>query len=119
VKIYTVSVYDGGMADDNPKRPCDRGDEIKLGPHLGGGFRPAIRHMADHEQTIGIVRPVREGEALTGNEFRIEPKDPANGVFHVRPPHVEGAGGRPAKVTSDEYRKGWDSIFGKQEIAEV
>ena len=67
------------------------------------------------------MRPVREGEALTGNEFSMEPKDAEHGVFHVRPlpEEVRAAISKPSKVATPAYREGWEAIFGKQPVGEA
>jgi hypothetical protein len=109
------------MADDPKKHSCEAGDEIQLGPDLGNGHRQAIRHTADHQRSIGTVRPVREGEMLTGREFFAEPKDEANGIYHYRPmsEEVRAAIQKPSKVATPAYREGWDAIFGKQKVGEA
>ena len=110
------------MADEDPKKhSCEAGDEIQIGPDLGNGHHQAIRHTADHQQLVGTVRPVRDGEHLTGREFYVEPKDEARGIFHFRPlsGDVQAAIRKPSKVASPAYREGWDAIFGKQPRGEA
>jgi hypothetical protein len=110
--------------DDNSEKPkkhaCEAGDEIQIGPPIGNGFHKVLRHTADHQHLQGVVRPVREGEMLTGREFYAEPKDPANGVYTIRPLSGDVQAAIPkSKVTTPAYREGWDAIFGKQPVGEA
>jgi hypothetical protein len=63
---------------------------------------------------MGVMRPVREGEPLLGGVFQLSPKDPANGVYHVKdvPIPQPGAPTKPAKVNSREFLDGWERTFG-------
>lgn len=111
------------MADESPKKPCERGDELCVGPSVGGDAHLFVRHTADHRHVPGIMRPVREGEPLTSDVLHVTPKDPKNGVYHVEEIQVPStpsmSSGRPAKVTSDAFRTGWDGIFGKQSVGQA
>jgi hypothetical protein len=115
------------MDDETPKKcpatACASGDEVKIGPAIGGGAHLVVRHTADHECRPGIVVPVREGQpVMTGEIFHLKPKDPKNGIYEVDgtsvPPPVSSLG-RPAKVANDAFRAGWDSTFGKQVVGQA
>jgi hypothetical protein len=110
------------MADE----PCDRDDEVSIGPGIGGNARVCMRHTADHRQIPGIMRPIREGEPLTGHVVTIEPKDPQNGIYRVTgdltipSPHAaQMSRGKPAKVSTEAFRTGWENVFGKQTIGQA
>ena len=107
--------------DKNGPKKCGMGDLIKVGPPVGPNGRLFVRHTADHGHITGIMRPVREGEMLTGNEFHLEPKDEANGIFSVTPlsEEVQAAIRKPSKIVTPAYREGWDAIFGKQDVGEA
>jgi hypothetical protein len=103
------------MADDPKEKPCGRGDELKFGPAIGDGARLVVRHTPDHQQKLGVVRQVREGEALTGNVFTVKPKEGEAGVYHVEDvliPRASTPIAKPAKVNSREFLSGWDRTFG-------
>lgn len=108
------------MAED-PKKPCSREDEIKVGPSVGDDARLFVRHTADHHQVLGVMRPVREGEPLTGNVFTVEPKDPANGVYKVTdlplPKPAPSTHAGPARANSREFLDGWERTFGGRSAA--
>lgn len=103
------------MADDDSKDgPCDTGDELQMGPDLGNGTRPFLRHTADHQLVGGILRPCPEGKPLLPGAVRVTPKPGAcPHIFNVEEvyPVVASKSG-PAKVNSKKYRENYDTIFG-------
>jgi len=103
---------------------CKRGDIVELGEQLDNGMRVAVRHTADHRMVVGQARPVQQGENLTGCQLLIGKSDgqrmfveeelDLRGGCRDEMPMTHAATlshARPAKVTSDEYREGWDRIF--------
>ena len=93
------------MADE-PK-PKDEVTILGAGP---GGVVDFVRHRPDQpdERILGRVinegQPLPEGETLflnqlEGNRFRVADSFINKG---------------PAKVNSPQFKKNWDSIFGKQ-----
>jgi hypothetical protein len=97
---------------------CKRGDILELGPELGNGMRVGVRHTADHQMQVGQVRPVREGENLVGGRYLLGKTDGQRMIVEseldLRGGCAATAGEQvgPAMVTSDEYREGWDRVFG-------
>jgi hypothetical protein len=65
----------------------------------------------------GLVRPLREGHAITGEVVQLEPREESPLLFdcetdrELSAPTSE-AGGGPPQVASNEYRRGWDAIWG-------
>jgi hypothetical protein len=107
------------MADE-PKKSCERVDELHLGPAVSDDTRLFTRHTSDHRQVVGVMRRVREGEPLTGNVFSVEAKDPANGIYKVTDIPISGGRGKPAQVSTDEFRTGWENTFGvKQPVGQA
>lgn len=102
--------------DEKKPHPCPDGDVLKVGPELPGGARPFIRHKKDHEIQTGIITPVREGEALNGrNVFHLESRtqdDDFDVTEIATAPTPQGTG--PAMVNSEEFKTGWDRIFGSK-----
>lgn len=68
----------------------------------------------------GVMRPIREGEAIHGNCFYLKRRGDSD-VYDVEdvpvPDSAESAG--PAKVSTPAFRKGWDRIFGDVETPEA
>jgi hypothetical protein len=101
------------MAEDD--KECDCGDEIVLGPDLGDGTRPAIRHTADHRMEAGLVRQVKDGEPLPEDAMYVERIE---GNRYSCKPALEHKG--PSLAATPEYRNGWDRIFGgRQEVGQA
>ena len=72
-----------------------------MGPDLGGGYNPYVRHRSDCRMECGIGKRVPKGKG----DLSLEHRGPGP-VFSV----TETNG--PAKVATPSYRKGWDRIFG-------
>jgi hypothetical protein len=86
-------------------------DEFFIGPRDEDGTAPAVRRDPDGEMSTCLVREVEDGEDLTmlgGDVYHLEP---IGRGFYEGDKLVEGRGRGPAKVATDEYRKGWDRIF--------
>ena len=101
-----------------------------LGPDLGDGSRPCVRHLPDHRVQTGVVQPLKDGQSLNGYDEVLAVKyDQQHGDFEVQSvydprqasPALESAPSKgPAKVTSNAYRAGYDRIFGaKQTVGEA
>ncbi|MGZ3423235.1 MAG: hypothetical protein ACXWUG_25255 [Polyangiales bacterium] len=63
----------------------------------------------------GLVRPMKEGEPITGELVTLKPTSEDARlcdveVHHDARPKKDHAG--PSRVSTDEYRSGWDQIFG-------
>jgi hypothetical protein len=103
-------------------KPCDGQDRISVGPCMGTGIHPYIRHRPDHTVEHGVILPAKEGQ----------PIPPGAGLVHITrregepflraetlydapagsAPAVPKSG--PAMVNSTQYQAGWDRIFGKK-----
>ena len=105
------------------------GDRMVLGPELGDGSRPCIRHLPDHQIQTGVVQLLKEGQSLNGYDEVVAIKyDYQRGDYEVEsvynsghPPieEVLAASNGPAKVNSDAYRAGYERIFGKSTVGEA
>ena len=84
-----------------------------MGPPDAKGFQPFIRHDSNHEITAGFAKRVENGEPLMPGAVFVE-ASPEPGTFNVIGSYQpEGSG--PPRVSSNEYREGWDRIFGGQQ----
>ena len=63
----------------------------------------------------GQVRPLDEGKPIHGEVVRLKPREDSPALFDVEV-HHDGrvSTGRPAKVASDRYRRGWESIWAEK-----
>ncbi len=105
------------------KDECSFGDRISIGPDIGlGSIRPCIRHTPDHQIKHGWVKDMHDGEPIApGASVVTMSYDDQHGDYRVdsevslkdRHPPCQSKSG-PAMVSSDEYRTGWDRIFGNK-----
>jgi hypothetical protein len=87
-----------------------------------GGYR-VLRKRNDRIET-GDMRPARDGVPIHGEVVKLTPRPEASTLFDVEVLHggpafeptseARTAADGPAKVATDEYRKGWDAIWGKK-----
>ena len=63
----------------------------------------------------GQVRPLDEGKPIHGEVVRLKPREESPALFDVEVQHDgRPSTGRPAKVATEQYRKGWESIWAKR-----
>lgn len=102
------------------KKSC--GDELIAGPELSNGVRPFVRHTSDHTVTGGFMKMAKDGQPANGSELvqltRIEGERYAVKSLYDGTPKSDDRVG-PSKVVSDEYRAGWDRIFGNKAIGQA
>jgi hypothetical protein len=94
------------------KHGCEAGHRDLLqvtGATEDGGYT-YVRRRADHEVEVGTLQFPEEGKSMQ-NPMILSPVN-KKGLFEVE--EVGGASDTkgPAKVTTDDYRVGWDRIFG-------
>ena len=66
----------------------------------------------ENEVEAGTMRPLDEGKPIHGEIVRLKPREESPALFDVEVQHdARPSTGRPAKVATDEYRKGWESIW--------
>ena len=79
----------------------------------------SVIELSDGEQThVGPVKHVREGAALPPGHtlIHVEADDSREGYYRVTSEFTTPG---PAQVATDEYRAGWDQIFGKRDQSEL
>jgi hypothetical protein len=84
------------------------------------GFQIVRRRGADQPVEVGTIRPLREGRPIDGEVVSLRPRPDMPLMYDVKtelPDPSPGAGRRftsdgPAQVATDEYRRGWDAIWG-------
>jgi hypothetical protein len=92
-----------------------------FGPSADGeGFNVLRRRAGSKAVEAGTLRPLREGRAITGEVVRLEPREEAPFLFDCETdeelsttPRASVAG--PPQVATDEYRRGWDAIWGRRQ----
>ena len=76
------------------------------------------RRAASATVEAGTLRPLREGRAITGEVLRLSQRDEAPFLFDCETDEelstVRSQPGGPPQVATDEYRRGWDAIWGSR-----
>lgn len=93
--------------------PCDGHEYVIPGPMLPNGEQIAIHHHADHSVSQGTLRELKDGQPLSDGAVLCEKQD-GSPFYRVVGTVSDGRRG-PAKVSTPEYRRGWDEIFGKRQ----
>jgi hypothetical protein len=111
------------MATRRPPRGSKAAGSAKdlalvFGPSEDGEGYRMLRRRADSEVVeAGTLHPLREGRAITGEVVSLAPRPEAPFLFdcetdqELSAPRAPALGG-PPQVATDEYRRGWDAIWG-------
>lgn len=115
------------MADEDDKKgggcPGATRDLMHLGPDIGNGLHPFVRHRPGCNMEAGFITPSKpsgndEAAPRCDGIVRLTHSGPGP-VFDVEslyereaPTDVAGSRDGPAMVATDAFRSGWDRIFG-------
>jgi hypothetical protein len=82
------------------------------------GVHVLRRRGPDAPVEAGVLHPLVEGKPITEEVIALRPRADAPLVFDVKTvldrPTPRAAGDGPSQVASEEYRKGWDTIWGRK-----
>jgi len=103
--------------------PAATGDDVAL---VFGrdeqGVHVLRRRGPDAPVEAGVLHPLVEGKPITEEVVSLRPRSDAPLVFDVSTvlerPTPRAAGDGPSQVATEEYRKGWDTIWGRKRIAD-
>ncbi len=90
-----------------------------LGPALPDDRGRLVLRKRGERVEAGAIRPSEEGKPIVGELVRLSPRE-GEGLYDVevlhdgRPKPVEGARSGPAQIATEDYRAGWDRLFGKR-----
>ena len=74
-----------------------------------------LRQRGDEVQS-GRIRPLDEGKPIHGEVVRLTAREESPLLFDVEVQHdARTSTGRPARVATEQYRKGWESIWAKRQ----
>ena len=80
----------------------------------GKGYE--VLRQRGEEIEAGQMRPLDEGKPIHGEVVRLKAREDSPLLFDVEVHHdARRATGRPAKVATERYRQGWDSIWAKKQ----
>ncbi|HVZ74959.1 MAG TPA: hypothetical protein VHJ20_21405 [Polyangia bacterium] len=110
------------MAQRRPARGRKRAPEserdvaLVFGKSDEGDLHVLRRRASTGAVEAGLVRPLREGRAITGEVVSLAPREDSPLLFDVETDRELsanlGAGDGPPQVATKEYRRGWDAIWG-------
>jgi len=86
------------------------------------GFQILRQRSADRSVEVGTLRPLREGKPIDGEVVTLKPRRDLPFVYDVKvelaqPESRRATSDGPVQVASDEYRRGWDAIWGRRRPA--
>lgn len=111
---------------DTAPRP---GDIAMVVARDADGVHILRRRSEESPLEAGLLRPMREGQPITGEVITLKQRADVPIFYDVKtefggPEDSEGQAaaapgkspgdGRPAQVSSDAYRKGWDAVWGRR-----
>jgi hypothetical protein len=101
---------------DGPKRAARSRDVALIFDRTEDreGFHVLRRRDEDHPVEVGTIRPLREGKPIDGEVVSLRPNAdmPLLCDVKVELPDRRGTSDGPAQVASEDYRRGWDAIWG-------
>jgi hypothetical protein len=79
------------------------------------GKRFDVLRQRGSEIQAGTIRALDEGKPIHGEVVRLAPRSESPVLFDVEVEHdARSSAGRPAKVATEDYRRGWESIWAKK-----
>ena len=84
------------------------------------GFQILRRRHQDGPVELGTMRPLREGKPIDGEVVSLRQRRDLPFLYDVKT-ELEteprrGTTDGPAQVASDDYRRGWDAIWGRRAL---
>lgn len=101
-----------------PSEAAPSQDVVLLGPKTADGNGIHVLRARSERVEAGELRALREGQPITGEVVKLEPRKDMPLVCDVReswtPPKAAAAPAHkgPAQVATPAYREHWDEIFG-------
>jgi hypothetical protein len=93
----------------------DQTDVVLIYGQSEDGKEYGVLRQRGGEVEAGRMRPLDEGKTIHGEVVRLKPRDESPALFDVEVQHDNRpSSGRPAKVATEQYRKGWESIWAKK-----
>lgn len=109
------------MAEQPTKKASSQrgaGDVVLVYGQSQDGHGYDVLRQRNGEIQAGTVRPLDEGKPIHGEVVRLKPRQEAPFLFDVEVQHdARTSTGRPAQVATDQYRKGWESIWAKKRVS--
>ena len=110
----------GKKSGDKPEPTRPVGDVAFVWGKNADGVHILRRRDENAPIEAGLLQPLVEGKPITGELISMKQRSDMPFLYDVKsevpaPSTDQGdqrSTGRPAKVSTDQYRKGWDAIWG-------
>jgi hypothetical protein len=106
------------MGSELPKNAStgnDHTDMVWVYGKSDDGRRYDVLRQRGSSVQPGTMRPLDEGKPIHGEVVRLRPRQDSPALFDVEVQHDgRSSTGRPAQVATQQYRKGWESIWAKK-----
>jgi hypothetical protein len=112
----------GRRAEVPPQEDPGKDLAMVFGPSEDGeGFRMMRRRAGTDVVDVGTIRPLQEGRNISGEVVSLAPRPEAPFLFDCETDHelstpreqAQPLSG-PPQVATEEYRRGWDAIWGSR-----
>jgi hypothetical protein len=105
----------GKKSDAKPEPTRPVGDVAFVWGKNADGVHILRRRDENAPIEAGLLQPLVEGKPITGELVSMKQREDMPFLYDVKsevPSPAPASTGRPAQVATDQYRKGWDAIFG-------
>jgi len=101
------------------RKPAKPEDVVVLGPELPDARGRLVLRKRGEQIEAGALRPSEEGKPIAHELVKLSPREgeeiyDVEVLYDGRPKPVEDARSGPAQVATDDYRAGWNRLFGKR-----
>jgi len=108
----------GKKSEDKPEPTRPVGDVAFVWGKNEDGVHILRRRDENAPVEAGLLQPLVEGKPITGELISMKQRPDMPFLYDVKsempaPTEQQPSTGRPAKVATDQYRKGWDAIWGR------
>ena len=82
------------------------------------GYRVVRHRAAENRIEFGTMRPLKEGRPIDGEVISLQQRKDHQFLYDVKTelpdpsPERRMTSDGPAQIASDDYRRGWDAIWG-------
>lgn len=83
------------------------------------GYRILRHRAAENRIELGTMRPLKEGRPIDGEVISLQQRKDHSFLYDVKTelpdptPQRRFTSDGPAQIATDEYRRGWDAIWGE------
>jgi len=119
-----VSAKSSTPAPAKKPAPQASDDKVLIHGRTDDGKGLKVLRKRNDELSLGEVRPLEEGKAISGEVVSLTPHAEMPLLCDVKVeadvrPANGGSRSGPARVSNPSYRSGWDRMWGKRRKAQV